>query len=336
MMRIETGGRLIPNPKAKLRDQFHEVARFRQLAYRTEEAYWDWVHRFLVYWKEQAGAWRHPQDLSGQEVKAFLAHLATDRRVAVSTQNQALNALVFLYREVIGREFGVLGEYDRPQRRPRVPVVLTVEEVRQVLGCAKEGYRLILELLYGTGLRLLEGLRLRLKDVDFARGQIVVRDGKGAKDRVTVLPTVLVERLRAQVARVRSLHLKDLKAGGGRVFLPGALKVKYPDADREPGWQWLFPSSRLAIDPLDGVRKRHHLMETPIQRAMKLAVQRAKLLKPATCHTLRHSFATHLLEKGYDIRTVQELLGHADLSTTQIYLHVMQQPGVGVRSPLDG
>ena len=329
-------GRLVPNPKARLRDQFHEVARYRQLALRTEETYWDWVHRFLVYWKEQAGAWRHPKDMGGPEVKTFLAHLATERKVAVSTQNQALNALVFLYREVIGQEFGVLGEYDRPQRRERVPVVLTQAEVRLVLGGVDERYRLVLELLYGTGLRLLEGLRLRLKDVDFAQGQIVVRDGKGAKDRVTMLPSSLVGRLRAQVARVQALHLQDLKAGGGRVFLPGGLKAKYPNADREPGWQWLFPSSRMSVDPLDGVRKRHHLLETPIQRAMKEAVRRAGILKAATCHTLRHSFATHLLENGYDIRTVQDLLGHKDVSTTQIYTHVMSKPGLGVRSPLDG
>lgn len=327
---------LVPNPKAKLREQFHEVARFRQLSLRTEETYWDWIYRFLIYCKEQAGHWRHPRDMGAEQVRAFLTHLAVERKVAVSTQNQALNALVFLYRQVIGREVGSLGEYDRPQRREKVPVVLTKSEVQRVMAQADARYRLVLELLYGTGMRLLEGLRLRLKDIDFGAGHVVVRDGKGFKDRVTVLPERLAGPLRAQVARVRTLHAQDLKAGGGRVFLPGALKRKYPNADAEPGWQWVFPSSRLSVDPLDGVRKRHHLQETPIQRAMKEAVRRSEIFKNASCHTLRHSFATHLLESGYDIRTVQELLGHKDVSTTQIYTHVMQKPGLGVRSPLDG
>ena len=349
--------RLVPNPKAKLRDQFREVARFRQLSLRTEEAYWDWVVRFLRFHRsaphpagntsprpsphfasqnaERGKTWRHPAAMGGPEVKTFLAHLATERKVAVSTQNLALNALVFLYREVLGREFGALGEYDRPQRGERLPVVLTKAEVAAVLRQADGRYRLVLELLYGTGLRLLEGLRLRLKDVDFAAGQVVVRDGKGLKDRVSVLPETLRPALKEQVLKVKNLHLQDLKAGGGRVFLPGALAKKYPKADREPGWQWLFPSTRMSVDPLDGVRKRHHLLETPIQRAMKLAVRRSGILKNATCHTLRHSFATHLLENGYDIRTVQSLLGHKDVSTTQIYTHVMQKPGLGVKSPLD-
>lgn len=327
--------RLVPNPKAKLREQFHEVARFRQLSLRTEEAYWDWIHRFLLYWKEKAGDWRHPAEMGAEQIRAFLTYLAVERKVAVSTQNQALNALVFLYRQVLGREMGALDEFDRAQRGQRIPVVLTKAEVRQVLAQADERYRLVLELLYGTGLRLLESLRLRLKDIDFAMGHVVVRDGKGFKDRVTVLPERLVEPLRAQVARVRSLHARDLKAGGGKVFLPGALKRKYPNADVEPGWQWMFPSRRLSVDPLDGVRKRHHLLETAIQRAMKEAVRRSGILKNASCHTLRHSFATHLLENGYDIRTVQDLLGHKDVATTQIYTHVMQRPGVGVRSPLD-
>lgn len=327
--------RFVPNPKLRLRDQFHEVARFRQVSLRTEEAYWHWVHQFLRFWKGRAGAWRNPKDMGGPEVKTFLADLATARKVAISTQNQALNALLFLYREVLGQEFGALGEYDRPQRREKLPVVLTKPEVAKVLMLADPNYALILQVLYGTGMRLLEGLRLRVKDVDFAAGHTLVRDGKGLKDRATLLPEKLVEPLQAQIAKVRTLHGKDLKAGGGRVFLPGALKHKYPNADLEFGWQWVFPSTRMSIDPLDGVRKRHHLLETPIQRAMKQAVQRSDILKNATCHTLRHSFATHLLEAGYDIRTVQELLGHKDVSTTQIYTHVMQKPGLGVKSPLD-
>lgn len=327
--------RLLPNPKARLRDQFHEAARFRQLSLRTEEAYWAWVHRFLLFCKEQAGDWRHPKDLGAPEVRRFLIHLATERRVAVSTQNQALNALVFLFREVQGREMGSLGEYDRPQRREKLPVVLTKAEVSQVLAGADARYRLVPALLYGTGMRLLEGLRLRVKDVDFSAGHVLVRDGKGLKDRMTLLPDALVGPLRMQLAKVLTLHARDLKAGGGRVFLPGALKKKYPNADSEPGWQWVFPSSRMSVDPWDGVRKRHHLLETAIQRTMKEAVKRSGIMKNATCHTLRHSFATHLLEDGYDIRTVQELLGHKDVSTTMIYTHVMQKPGLGVKSPLD-
>lgn len=327
--------RYIPNPKLRLQEQFHEVARFRQVSLRTEEAYWDWVHRFLLFCKAQAGVWRHPREMGATEVRAFLTHLAVERKVAVSTQNQALNALVFLFREVLGCAFGALGEYDRPQRREKLPVVLTKGEVVRVLQQADARYRLVLEVLYGTGMRLLEGLRLRLKDVDFAGGCIMVRGGKGDKDRVTLLPEVLVESLRVQVAKVQTVHAQDLKAGGGRVFLPGALKRKYPNADLEPGWQWLFPSTRMSVDPLDGVQKRHHLLESVIQRTMKEAVRRSGILKSATCHTLRHSFATHLLENGYDIRTVQDLLGHKDVSTTQIYTHVMQKPGLGVRSPLD-
>jgi len=327
--------RYIPNPKLRLQDQFHEVARFRQVSLRTEEAYWDWSHRFMKFCKAQTGAWQHPKDTGEIEVRAFLTHLAVQRNVAVATQNQALNALVFLFREVLGREFGSLGEYDRPQRREKLPVVLTKPEVARVLKQADPRYRLVLEVLYGTGMRLLEGLRLRLKDIDFSGGCTLVRDGKGMKDRVTLLPDLLVEPLRVQIARVRTLHEQDLNAGSGRVFLPGALKRKYPNADREPGWQWLFPSRRLSIDPLDGVQKRHHWLETVIQKTMKEAVQRSGILKNATCHTLRHSFATHLLEAGYDIRTVQTLLGHKDVSTTMIYTHVMQKPGLGVKSPFD-
>jgi len=361
--------RFIPNPKARLQDRVHEVARFRQLSLRTEGAYWDWILRFLKFHRGQAKGsmdspspragsgetsslagpavklscassqergWRRPEAMGAAEVREFLTHLAVERKVAVSTQNQALNALVFLYREVLGREFGSLGEFERPQRREQLPVVLSKPEVQRVLGCVEPRYRLVLELLYGTGMRLLEGLRLRVKDVDFGQGHILVRDGKGFKDRVTVLPGVLEERLRVQLAKVRNLHHRDLAEGQGRVYLPGALKVKYPNADREPGWQWVFPSTRLSVDPLDGIVKRHHLTETAIQRAMKLAVGRAAIMKNATCHTLRHSFATHLLENGYDIRTLQDLLGHKDVTTTQIYTHVMQKPGLGVRSPLDG
>lgn len=322
--------RLLPNPKLRLREQVREVARFRHLSLRTEQTYWEWIRRFILFHGK-----RHPRDMAQKEVRDFLVHLAVERRVSTSTQNQALNALVFLYREVIGSELGALGEFERPQRGRRLPVVLSKEEVRQLLATVPSEYRLVFELLYGTGMRLLEALRLRIKDVDFQRGQIVVRDGKGMQDRVTVLPEKLRASLQAQIVRVRNLHAQDLQAGLGRVYLPGALKQKYPNADKEFGWQWVFPSRRTAIDPMDGVTKRHHLTETAVQRVMKCAVHDAKLTKSASCHTLRHSFATHLLENGYDIRTVQELLGHKDVSTTQIYTHVLSKPGLGVRSPLD-
>ena len=378
-MNAQIPARLLLNPKAKLRDQFHEVARFKHLSLRTEQTYWEWVVRYLKFWRDRPHAhpqvqtltrpaatlstpgehlirpaatfspsdaekgnpmgegpgWRHPLEMGAAEVRTFLTHLAVERKVAVSTQNQALNALVFLYREVLGRELGAVGEFERPKRRERLPVVLSRQEVEKILMCAESRYRLVLQLLYGTGMRLLEGLRLRVKDVDFGRGQVIVRDGKGMKDRVTMLPDRLRGPLRAHLAKVVNLHRKDLAAGMGRVYLPGALKLKYPNADKETGWQWVFPSTRLAIDPLDGIQKRHHLLETVIQRAMKSAVQKAGITKPASCHTLRHSFATHLLEGGTDIRTVQELLGHKDVTTTQIYTHVMSKPGIGVRSPLD-
>ncbi len=321
---------LLPNPKLRLREQVREVARFRHLSLRTEQAYWDWIRRYIIFHGK-----KHPRDMAESEVRAFLVHLATERRVAASTQNQALNALVFLYRHVLGRPIGFLGDFERAQRPKLAREVLTKDEVKQLFAVVPSGYLLFFQLLYGTGLRLLEGLRLRVKDIDFGNGQIFVRDAKGFKDRVTVLPQKLVEPLRVQLARVRSLHEKDLAAGLGRVYLPGALQKKYPNADKEFGWQWVFPSKRAVVDPLDGVVKRHHLTDTAAQRVIKEAARQAGLTKNATSHTLRHSFATHLLENGYDIRTLQELLGHKDVSTTQIYTHVMQKPGIGVRSPLD-
>ncbi|MDE3068253.1 MAG: integron integrase [Verrucomicrobiota bacterium] len=346
--------RLTPNPKARLREQVREVARFKQLSPRTEEAYWDWTRRFLQHHRRKAEssaqpgqggapgptrpsqwAWRHPRDMGAAEVREFLVHLAVERRVAAATQNQALNALVFLYREVLGLDLGPLGEFERAHRGTRLPVVLTPAEVRQLLAATPPGYRLFLALLYGTGMRLLEGLRLRVQDVDFNFKQIIVRDGKGVKDRRPTLPEKLEPQLRAHLLTVKALHERELAAGKGRVALPGALGRKYPKADREWGWQWVFPAKSFSVDPADGVAKRHHWNETSVQRVIKAACQRAQLTKRATCHTLRHSFATRLLEANYDIRTVQELLGHKDVSTTMIYTHVMQKPGIGVKSPLD-
>ena len=341
------GGLLfVPNPKARLFDQVREVMRFHHYALRTEEAYLQWIRRFLVFHRTRPTAnsaaagdqrpWRHPRDMGAAEVGAFLSHLAVAGDVAASTQNQALNALVFLYGQVLQKPLGELAEFARVNRPARLPTVLTQEETQRVLAALKSGTSgLIIRLLYGTGMRLLECLRLRVKDVDFARGQIVVREGNGDKDRVTMLPERLKGELQAHMHRVKLLHYKDLKEGFGRVFLPHALARKYPNADREWPWQWVFPSVRRSSDPRSKAVRRHHVHELPVQRAMKEAVMLAKLAKPATCHTLRHSFATHLLEVGYDIRTVQELLGHRDVATTQIYTHVMEKPGIGVRSPLD-
>ena len=322
--------RFIPNPKLKFMEQCREVMRFRRLALRSEQAYLEWIKRFILFHGK-----RHPKDMGEPEVRAFLTHLAVHRRVAASTQNHALNALVFLYRHVLGREFGLLDDVVRAKRSIRVPVVLSKAETQQLLAALPLKYRLFFQFLYGTGLRLMEALRLRIKDVDFDRGQIIVRGGKGDKDRVTMLPESLRANLLEHLHHVRLLHQKDLTEGLGAVPLPGALQVKYPKAEFEWGWQWFWPGAQISRDPADGQRKRYHLHETSIQRVMQSAVKLAGLTKPATCHTLRHSFATHLLENGYDIRTVQDLLGHKNVATTQIYTHVMQKPGLGVRSPLD-
>jgi integron integrase len=322
--------RFIPNPNLKFMEQCREVMRFRRLARRSEQAYLDWIKRFILF-----HAKRHPKDMGKPEVTAFLTHLAAAERVSASTQNQAFNSLLFLYRHVLGKEFGVLDGVQRAKRRPRVPVVLSQAEVAQLLAALPDKYRLFFKFLYGTGLRLMEALRLRVKDVDFARNQIIVRGGKGDKDRVTMLPESLKSGLAGQLQRVMMLHEQDLAKGLGTVALPDALKIKYPNAERELGWQWFWPGSTTALDPADGQRKRYHLHETSIQRVMLEAVRLSRLTKPATCHTLRHSFATHLLENGYDIRTVQNLLGHKDVTTTQIYTHVMQKPGLGIKSPVD-
>jgi integron integrase len=323
-------GRYIPNPKLRFLDQCREVLRFKQMSGRTEESYVDWIRRFIV-WSGK----RHPREMGTDEVRGFLTHLAAERNVAAATQNQALNALVFLYREVIGGELGWLDGFAPAKRGARLPEVLSREEVQAVLQEMAGTAGLIARLLYGTGLRLLEGLRLRVKDLDFARNQIIVRSGKGDKDRVTMLPVSLKEELQAHLHRVREWQAADLAAGLGAVWLPKALVVKFPRAAREWGWQWVFPSAELSVDPESGQRRRHHVSDAGVQRAIKLAAQKAGITRRVSPHVLRHSFATHLLESGTDIRTLQDLLGHADVSTTQIYTHVMQKPGLGVRSPLD-
>lgn len=327
-------GRLVPNPKARLREQFHEVARFKYFSTRTEASYWQWVVRYLRFHR-QAGQWRHPRDLAPGDIAAFLSDLAARQQVAAATQAQALNALIFLYREVLQVHVGAIGEFERVRRPARLPEVLSRAEVTQVLAAAAPEFQLPLRLLYGTGLRLMELLRLRVKDVDFARNQIVVRSGKGDKDRVTVLPASLKAELGAHLEKWRLEHERERAAGRGATSLPESVRRKYPAAALEWAWQYVFPAGDLSTDPESKLRLRHHLHEDSLQRGMRAAVGRAKLPKRATCHTLRHSFATHLLENGYDIRTVQDLLGHRSVTTTQIYTHVMQKPGLGVRSPLD-
>lgn len=317
-------------PEKKLLDQLREVARMKHYSIRTEQSYAEWVKRFVLFHGK-----RHPNELGAPDVEAFLSHLAIERNVTASTQNQALNALVFLYRHVLRKDFGWLDDVVRAKRPSRMPVVLTRSEVINLLKRLEGTKWLMASLLYGSGMRLMECLRLRVKDIDFDYKQIIVRDGKGQKDRVTVLPAPLVEPIRAQIEWVKVLHERDLAAGYGEVYLPFALERKYPHSARELGWQYLFPSERRSVDPRSGVERRHHEDEGTLQRAVKIAVRAIGLTKPASCHTLRHSFATHLLEDGYDIRTVQELLGHKDVTTTMIYTHVLNKGGRGVRSPLE-
>jgi integron integrase len=315
----------------RLLDRVRAAVRTRHYSRRTEEAYLGWTKRFILFHRK-----RHPAAMGPDEVNAFLSHLAVDGNVSASTQAQALSALVFLYRHVLDDPLPWIDDIVRASRPRKLPVVLSREEVGSVLGAMSGTPRLVAAVLYGGGLRLLEALRLRIKDVDFAARLLVVREGKGAKDRRTMLPDSLQQALHAQVELVRRIHAKDLAAGRGEVWLPDALARKFANAGRELGWQYVFPASRRAIDPRSGIERRHHLDESAVQRAVKEAVRTAGIHKHAGCHTLRHSFATHLLEDGYDIRTIQELLGHKDVKTTMIYTHVLQRAGGrGVRSPLD-
>ena len=323
-------GKASSSAEPKLLDQVRGKIRFKHYSLRTEQAYLDWIKRFILHFGK-----RHPRTLGGPEVEAFLTHLAVAGKVAASTQNQAKSALLFLYREVLEIELPWLDRVEAAKAPKRLPVVLTRDEVQALLVRLEGTSWLIANLLYGTGLRIMEALRLRVKDVDFARREVLVRDGKGFKDRVTMLPAALVAPLQAHLQRIEALHRQDLAAGVGAVFLPYALERKYPNAATEWGWQFVFPSAKLAVDPRSGAVRRHHLQDQAIQRMLKRAVRDAGLTKPATPHTLRHSFATHLLESGYDIRTVQELLGHADVKTTMIYTHVLNRGGRGVVSPLD-
>ena len=319
----------VPAPP-KLLDQVRGQLRLRHYSPRTEAAYVQWIRRFILFHGK-----KHPLTLGTRHVAVFLTHLATQEGVSASTQNQALNALMFLYSQVLNRDLEAMGGFVRAHKPRRLPVVLSPGEVRAVLERLEGSSRLVASLLYGSGLRLLECLELRVKDVDFEQKEIRLRQGKGRKDRVTPLPESCVPKLQEHLGRVRALFETDLREGYGGVLLPDALARKYPNAGREWGWQWLFPAGRRYRDAAAGVERRYHIHETAIQRAMKRAVSAAGLAKPAGCHTLRHSFATHLLASGYDIRTVQELLGHRDVKTTQIYTHVLNRGGRGVRSPLD-
>lgn len=313
----------------KLLDQLRDTLRASHYSYRTEETYAEWVRRFILFHDK-----RHPSEMGVTEIRAFLAHLATERKVAASTQNQALSAILFLYREVLGVQPDEI-QLTPPRRPSRLPTVLSRSEVLAVLEGLQGVHRLMGQLLYGCGLRLMECTRLRVKDVDFSYRTVTVRDGKGERDRVTPLPDAIAPELHRQIERVRLLHEEDLAAGHGEVYLPYALAEKYPSAAGELGWQFLFPSYKRSIDPRAGIERRHHLAPSALQRAVKLAARKAGLRKHVSPHTFRHSFATHLLENGYDIRTVQELLGHKDVRTTMIYTHVLQRGGLAVRSPLD-
>ncbi len=314
----------------KLLEQVRQAIRTRHYSIRTEQAYLYWIKDYILFHHK-----RHPSELNEQHISSWLAHLAVKRKVAASTQNQALSAILFLYRDVLNLTLDWIDNIERAKKPARLPVVFSREEAHAVLANLSGTLWLMANLLYGSGLRLMECVRLRVKDLHLKQHQIIVRDGKGGRDRVTMLPSVLDSPLEQHLAKIRLLHEQDLRAGMGRVYLPFALARKYPQADREWGWQYVFPAARVSVDPRSGIVRRHHLDEQVLQRAVRIAVSAAGITRPGSCHSFRHSFATHLLEDGYDIRTIQELLGHKDISTTMIYTHVLNRGGKGVKSPLD-
>jgi integron integrase len=318
------------NQPPKLLDQVRDALRVKHYAYRTEESYLQWIHRFIVFHGK-----RHPKDMGESEVQAYLTHLAVQGNVAASTQNQALSALLFLYRHVLQQPLPESIDAVRARQSKHLPTVLSTEEIQRLLQYLEGTHQLLAKLLYGAGLRVKEGLRLRVKDLDFAQYQIIVRDAKGNQDRMTMLPNRLVEQLHAHLVQVKQTHQNDLSLGYGAVYLPFALERKSPHANRDWLWQYVFPAASRSVDPRSGETRRHHLDDGALQRSLKRAAQQAEIPKKVSCHTLRHSFATHLLQNGYDIRTVQELLGHKDVKTTMIYTHVLNKGGRGVRSPLD-
>jgi len=319
----------MPNQSPKLLDQVRDTLRARHYAFRTEKNYINWIERYILFHNK-----RPPSEMAEAEVEAFLTHLAVDEKVTASTQNQALSALLFLYKRVLKKELHNVDAL-RATHPSRLPVVMTKQEAQQVINALPVKYQLIAQLLYGSGLRLIESLRLRVKDIDFAQNQIMVYQGKGNKDRRTMLPERIKAALQTHLSRVQLIHQKDLKAGYGCVYLPNALEKKYPNACREWRWQYVFPAAGRSTDPRTGLVRRHHLGERAVQQAVRETVNLLGLTKRVTCHTFRHSFATHLLEAGYDIRTVQDLLGHKDVRTTMIYTHVLNKGALAVRSPLD-
>jgi integron integrase len=314
----------------KLLDQVRAVARLKHFSFSTEQAYVHWIRRFILFHSK-----RHPLDMGEQEIRHFLSNLATNLNVASSTQTVALSALLFLYKDVLKKDLPRISDIERSNRPKKLPVVFTPDEVKAVIQRLSGIYWIMANLLYGSGLRLMECVRLRVKDLDFHYNQIAVRSGKGEKDRITILPQAVKEPLRKHLAKVRLLHEEDLLDGFGEVYLPYALDRKYPNADKEWGWQYVFPASRRSIDPRSGKQRRHHISEDMLQRAVRSAIRQTGIAKPGNCHTFRHSFATHLIEEGYDIRTVQELLGHSDVRTTMIYTHVLNRGGRAVKSPVD-
>ncbi|MCH8954708.1 integron integrase [candidate division KSB1 bacterium] len=314
----------------KLLEVVRDSLRTQNYSYRTEKTYINWIRKYILFHKK-----RHPKEMGEREINQFLTYLAVNQKVAASTQNQALSALLFLYKRILRKEIGWIGNIQRARKPKKIPVVFTREEVKKVMLHLHGKCWLMGALMYGSGLRLMECLRLRVKDLDFACRQITVRSGKGQKDRLTMMPESVISPLKTHLQRVKSLHEKDLAEGFGSVRLPGALRRKYPNADKEWRWQYVCPASTRYFDPEDKEHRRHHFHESAVQRAMKDAIEKACITKTGSCHTLRHSFATHLLENGHDIRTVQELLGHQDVRTTMIYTHVLNRGGMGVKSPMD-
>ena len=327
---MRNGSKFRPNPKHKLMDQVREVLRYYHYAYRTEETYCDWIKRYLKHFNYR----KHPREMGAAEVECYLSHLATDDKVAASTQRQALNAIVFLYRDVLNIELGEISPI-RSKRRRKPPTVLTQEEVGHVIRTMEGTHLLMAQLLYGCGLRLMECIRLRIQDVDFGQGRVFVRGGKGGKDRTVVLPEKVRPVLALHIERVEELHRQDLREGFGEVYIPESLARKYPNACRESGWQYVFPAKHRSKDPRSGCIWRHHVLESGLQKAVKVAVVRAGVKKRVGCHTLRHSYATHLLENGMNIRMLQELMGHKSVETTEIYTHVMNKDLDQAKSPLD-
>jgi len=329
---MEIKKKFIPNQKLKLLDQARETLRYYHYARSTEKNYCQWILRFIVFYNKE----RHPKNMGAKEVERFLSHLATKEKVAVSTQKQALNALVFLYRDVLLMPLGKDSLAPiRSKRKIHPPTVLTVEEVERLLRQMNGTHLLMAQCIYASGMRLMECIRLRIKDVDFGQGKIFIRRGKGGKDRITFLPRHVRRELQAHIERVKALHRSDLAKGFGEVYMPGALGRKYTKAAWEPIWQYVFPGKNISVDPISGKERRHHVLASGLQKAVKTAARKAGLDKQATVHTLRHSFATHMLESGINIRVLQELLGHADVKTTEIYTHVMRKDIDIIQNPLD-